>query len=234
MSNFDPDTPSENDWEERGDLAWNEFDWEQYLREQDDVFHRYLAFYEQLREHPERIDEVARFMRWDESDWTSESVGTEEFETADEDEEEENEASFKAEPYTLHKSPVFIATKAIFLSLKRAWERIATDGNKVPQSLAIPVLSSLHRGEEHAVLAVQALDFGDFAMAVSLLKRALSELNRTLALLSENTTHASRALQYFRSDALPRLFDLREIWLRVMKECRQELDRPSENDDTEE
>ena len=60
MSNFDPDTPSENDWEERGDLAWNEFDWEQYLREQDDVLHRYLAFYEQLREHPERIDEVAQ------------------------------------------------------------------------------------------------------------------------------------------------------------------------------
>jgi hypothetical protein len=233
MSNFDPDSPSENDWEERGDLAWNEFDWEQYLREQDDVLHRYLAFYEQLREHPERIDQVAHFMHWDESVWSSESSTSEETEAVDETDDSEDEASFDTEPYTLHKSPVFIATKAIYLSLKRAWEHIAIDPAKVPQPLAINLQTSLHRGEEHAVLAVQALDFGDFAMAVSLFKRALCELNRTLSFLDERTTNSSRSLAHFRSDALPRLFDLREIWLRVMNECRQELERPTESDDEE-
>jgi len=233
MSNFDPDTPSENDWDERGDLAWNEFDWEQYLREQDDVLHRYLAFYEQLREHPERIDEVAHFMHWDEGVWTSESVSMEDDGTEEEETEAQDEASYKAEPYTLHKSPVFIATKAIFLSLKRAWERIATDNAKVPQTLAIALQTSLYRGEEQAILAVQALDFGDFAMAISLLKRALRELNQTLALLDDRAANVSRALGHFCQDARPRLFDLREIWLRVMNECRQELERPSEGDDNE-
>jgi hypothetical protein len=233
MSNFDPDTPSENDWEERGDLAWNEFDWEQYLREQDDVLHRYLAFYEQLREHPERIDEVAHFMHWDEGVWTSESVSMEDDGTEEEETEAQDEASFRAEPYTLHKSPVFIATKAIYLSLKRGWERIATDNSKVPQTLAITLQTSLYRGEEQAILAVQALDFGDFAMAISLLKRALRELNQTLALLDERAASASRPLGHFCQDARPRLFDLREIWLRVMNECRQELERPSEGDDSE-
>jgi hypothetical protein len=233
MSNFDPDTPSENDWDERGDLAWNEFDWEQYLREQDDVLHRYLAFYEQLREHPERIDEVAHFMHWDEGVWTSESVSMEDDGTEEEETEAQEEASYNAEPYTLHKSPVFIATKAIYLSLKRAWERIATDNAKVPQTLAIALQTSLYRGEEQAILAVQALDFGDFAMAISLLKRALRELNQTLALLDDRAANASRALGHFCQDARPRLFDLREIWLRVMNECRQELERPSEADDSE-
>jgi hypothetical protein len=233
MSNFDPDTPSENDWEERGDLAWNEFDWEQYLREQDDVLHRYLAFYEQLRDHPDRIDEVAHFMRWDETVWTSESSTSEEIETDEEEPEEQEDESCNAEPYTLHKSPVFIATKAIYLSLKRAWERIAIDATKVPQPLAITLLSSLQRGEEQAILAVQALDFGDFAMAVSLFKRALCELNQTLSLLDERAANGSRSLSHFRSDALPRLFDLREIWLRVMNECRQELERPADGDDSE-
>jgi len=233
MSNFDPDTPSENDWEERGDLAWNEFDWEQYLREQDDILHRYLAFYEQLRDHPDRIDEVAHFMRWDESVWTTDSSASEEIETEDETSEEQDDDSYKAEPYTLHKSPVFIATKAIYLSLKRAWERIAVDADKVPQPLAITFLSSLQRGEEQSVLAVQALDFGDFAMAVSLFKRALCELNRTLSLLDECALSGSRSLSHFRSDALPRLFDLREIWLRVMNECRQELERPADGDDSD-
>jgi len=233
MSNFDPDSPSENEWEERGDLAWNEFDWEQYLREQDDVLHRYIAFYEQLREHPERIDEVAHFMQWDESVWTSESVSMEVDDDEEETTEEQDEAAFRAEPYTLHKSPVFIATKAIYLSLRRAWERIATDNTKVPQALALTLQTSLYRGEEQATLAVQALDFGDFAMAISLLKRALRELNQTLALLDERAAGASRALGHFCQDARPRLFDLREIWLRVMNECRQEIQRPTDSDESE-
>ena len=99
--------------------------------------------------------------------------------------------------------------------------------------LAIAFQSSLQRGEEHAVLAVQALDFGDYAMAVSLFKRALCELNQTLSLLDERAVNGSRSLSHFRTDALPRLFDLREIWLRVMKECRLELERPSEGDESE-
>lgn len=231
MSNFDPNSPSDNDWDERGDLAWNEFDWEQYLREQDDVLHRYLAFYEQLRDHPDRIDEVAHFMRWDEGVWTSDSTQLDE--NTDNDAPVE-EADYSAEPYTLHKSPVFIATKAIYLSLKRGWERIAIDPAKVSQALAVNFQTSLHRGEEQAILAVQALDFGDYAMAISLLKRALGELNQTLALMDSPAMEGSRAVANFRHDALPRLFDLREIWLRVMNECRQELRRPADGTDLEE
>ncbi len=231
MSNFDPNSPSENEWEERGDLAWNEFDWEQYLREQDDVLHRYLAFYEQLRDHPDRIDEVAHYMRWDEGVWSTDA-GSPESETVMENAPEtDEEPNFRAEPYTLHKSPVFIATKAIYLSLKRAWERIAADPSKIAQPLAINFLGSLHRGEEHAMLAIQALDFGDYAMATSLFKRALGELNRSLSLLENGMQSTSRAMKHFHEDALPRLFDLREIWLRVMNECRQELRRPIEGDE---
>lgn len=230
MSNFDPNPPSDNEWDERGDLAWNEFDWEQYLREQDDVLHRYLAFYEQLRDHPERIDEVAHYMRLGEGIWHTDSAKDD-----DDDTDADDDDSFSAEPYTLHKSPVFIATKAIYLSVKRAWERIATDASKVPQPLAITFQTSLHRGEEHAMLAVQALDFGDYAMATSLLKRALAELNQTLALLTGGCSEkSSRALRNFHDDTLPRLFDLREIWLRVMNECRHELQRPIEGDESDE
>ncbi|HEX2101818.1 MAG TPA: hypothetical protein VHF69_14185, partial [Candidatus Synoicihabitans sp.] len=83
-----------------------------------------------------------------------------------------------------------------------------------------------------ATLAIQALDFGDYAMAISLFKRALRELNGSLALLSSEA-HGSRAFTTFRDHALPRLFDLREIWLRVMNECREELERPVEDEDEE-
>jgi len=234
MSNFDPDGPSENEWEDRGDLAWNEFDWEHYLRDQDDVLHRYLAFYEQLRGHPERLDEAAHLMGWDKESWSSDAGDVE-----DEDEDDAEPSlddrpdlsDYDAEPYTLQKNPVFVATKAIYLSIKRSWERIASDSERVPQTLALSFQTALYRGEEQAVLGIHALDFGDYAMAISLFKRALRELNLSLSLLDEKAISHSRGLAHFRQDAFPRLFDLREIWLRVMNECRQELERPADSDE---
>ncbi len=238
MSNFESDGPSDNDWDDRGELAWNEFDWEKYLREQDDVIHRYLAYYEKLHSHPDRIDEVAHMMGWDEESWSSDSAETVTRESAaapsDNDGATGDDLSdFGTDPYTLHKNPIFIATKAIYLSLKRAWERIAPEASKVPQPLAIALHASIYRGEEQAMLAIQALDFGDYAMAISLFKRALRELNQSFALLGTPAVASLPAVVRFSEDALPRLFDLREIWLRVMTECREELERPVEEDDEE-
>lgn len=227
MSNFDSDGGSENQWDDRGDLAWNEFDWERYLREQDEAINRYLRFYDGCKNTADRLDQVAEKMNWDHDDWN---------EDGDAPEQKENEADEtlgdeQDEVYTLHKNPIFIATKSIYLGLNRTWQAMATDGAKVPQPLAVALLASLHHGEEHAVQAIHALDFGDYAMAVSLFKRALSALNGSFALASDDRMALHPDLQAWRDDALPRLFDLREVWLRVIAECRDELERPLEDDD---
>ncbi len=228
MSDFDSDSLPDGEWDERGELAWNEFDWENYLREQDAVIRRYLTHYERLKHQPERIDEVAHLMGWDEQVWGAEDVDDTE-ETADA--APANPGEFDLEPYTLHRNPVFIATKAIYLGLTQAWLRLAADANKVAQPLALAFQATLHRGEQQSALAIQALDLGDYAMAISLFKRALREINASLSLLDERAAAHHPAAAEFREDALPRLFDLREIWLRVMNECRSELERPVEDDD---
>ena len=226
MSDYDSDSGPENEWEERGELAWNEFDWERYLREQDDTIHRYLGFYEAFRNNPNRIDAVAEQMGWGQGNWSEAPAEEETAEVAEEDSAADVPEYGEPEVYTLHKNPIFIATKAIYLGVKRQWELNAGDSAKVPAALALALLASLHRGEEQAVQAIHALDFGDFAMSVSLFKRALSALNESLTLL--NSAEASRhpAVLTYREETLPRLFDLREIWLRVTAECREELDRP--------
>lgn len=229
MSNFDSDGGAENEWDERGDVAWNEFDWERYLREQDGSVQRYLQFYEACKGQADRIDEVADLMGWGQGDWTDDEGSTEESTVAKTD-EDENFEDDDDEVYTLHKNPIFIATKAICLNLKRRWEIAATDAGKVPQPLALAFLSSLHREEEEAVHAIHALDFGDYAMAISLFKRALSSLNASLGMLNAETAKKHRAVVAYREDALPQLFDLREIWLRVITECREELERPTEDE----
>ncbi len=226
MSNFDSDGGPDGDWEDRGDLAWNEFDWERYLREQDEAIHRYLQFYEAAKESPDRIDDVAEKMGWGQGDWSDEP------ETDDAGDTDDDETDFEKEEdvYTLHKNPIFIATKGIYLGLNRSWQAIAIDSTKVPQPLAVQLLAALQRGEEQSVQAIHALDFGDYAMAVSLFKRALSALNSTLALINSETVGRHRAVMEWREEAQRRLFDLREIWLRVIAECREELERPMDDE----
>jgi len=214
MSEFDSDSLSDNEWEENGELAWNEFDWEVYLREQEGAIHRYLGFYEALKPGSERIDEVADKMGWD----RAESEETE-------DRENPEKVLFSDEIYTLQKNPVFIATKALFLSLRRAWETTASKPGRVPQPLAVAFLSSLHRCEEQAVMAVHALDFGDYTMAICLFKRALAALNGCFAHIGSDAADASPAICEFREEMRCRLFDLREIWLRVISDCREDSDR---------
>jgi hypothetical protein len=226
MSNFDSDGGSENQWEDRGDLAWNEFDWERYLREQDEAVHRYLRFYESCKGCADRIDQVAEKMNWAQDDWSESDTEGDDFSDDDDDDDDED----PEDVYTLHKNPIFIATKAIYLGLNRSWGTVATQSGKVPQGLAVRLLASLHFGEEQAVQAIHALDFGDYAMAVSLFKRALSALNGSLALLSDDHISRHRHVVAWRDEAMPSLFDLREVWLRVMAECREELDRPVDDE----
>ncbi len=226
MSNFDSDGGPDFEWEDRGDLAWNEFDWERYLREQDDAIERYLKFYDACRLSAERLDEVAEKMNWSQDDWTDDGdVEEAQEQTADEDDFERPD-----DVYTLHKNPIFIATKAIYLGLNRSWQALSTEAANMPQSAGMSLLASLHAGEDHAVQAIHALDFGDYAMAVSLFKRALSALNGTLALLNTDAIAQSTPAAKWRDEALPQLFDLREIWLRVMAECRDELERPMDDE----
>jgi hypothetical protein len=230
MSNFDSDGGPGNEWDERGDLAWNEFDWERYLREQDEAILRYLKLYEACKDTTDRIDQVAEKMNWGQDDWSEGESEERTEETADTAEDEAFEEEEDDDVYTLHKNPIFIATKAIYLGLDRSWQTLASDAARVPQPLAVAILASLHRGEEQAVQAIHALDFGDYAMAVSLFKRALSALNGSLALLNADPVARHRHVHAWRDEALPQFFDLREIWLRVIAECREELDRPVDDE----
>ncbi|HEY1792234.1 MAG TPA: hypothetical protein VGG34_04900 [Opitutaceae bacterium] len=220
MSDFDSDSLSENEWEENGDLAWNEFDWEVYLREQEGAIHRYLGFYESLSASPDRIDEVADRMGWDRGE-------------PDDDGERENaeKVTYSDDIYTLQKNPVYIATKALFLSLQRSWEKAASDAGKVPQPLAVGFLSALHRCEEQAVMAIHALDFGDYAMAVCIFKRALAALNDCFALIASPAAERTEAVRSARDEMRTKLFDLREIWLRVISDCREDTERQADEED---
>ncbi len=193
-----------------------------YLGEQETAVQDYLKHYDQLAEAPDRIDEVARGMGWELAE--DATIETEN----DEDSEEAFDGDW--DPYTLHRNPVYISTRALYLSLIAQWERVAAQPGRVPAALAITLQASLYRGNEQVLQGVQALEMGDYSLAICLFKQALRELNVTLARLSQPDVAGNSPATRVREYAVPRLFDLREIWLRVMNECRQDRsdDLPSE------
>ncbi|RXK56634.1 hypothetical protein ESB00_12420 [Oleiharenicola lentus] len=218
MTNPESDGLFDNDWDDCGELSWTEADWQKYLANQETAVRDYIKYYDQLPASMDRIDEAARRMGWElAADETPEAL-------------EEDEIDLDAtneifdgpwDPYTLHRNPVYISSRALYLSLIAHWERVAAQPGRVPPALGITLQALLYRGHEQALQAVQALEMGDYTLAVVLFKRALQELNLTLARLNEPDAGATPLALRYKEYATPRLFDLREIWLRVMNECRQ-------------
>lgn len=219
MTNQESDGLFENDWEERSELAWTEAEWQRYLAEQEKSVQEYIRAYDRLARAPDRIDQVARRLGWEPAD---DDIAA----AADAAPEAESSGSpgESWDPYTVHRNPVYVATKALHLGLIGHWERLATRPESgVPVTLALGLQGTLHRGHETALHGIHALEMGDYTLAVCFFKRALGELNASMSALHTAGT-ASPALVRYRDYALPRLFDLREIWLRVMNECRLEAD----------
>lgn len=218
MTNPDSDGLFDNDWDDCGELSWSEADWQKYLANQETAVREYIKHYDQLPATMDRIDEAARRMGWELADVPEALI-------EDSGDALEDAEIFEGDwdPYTLHRNPVYISTRALYLSLLAHWERVAAQPDRVPSALGITLQALLYRGNEQALQAVQALEMGDYTLAVVLFKKALRELNHTIARLNEPDAVATPLAVRYKEYAMPRLFDLREIWLRVMNECRQNL-----------
>lgn len=212
---------SPDDGEEHGELVWNEFDWERYLRQRDEAVNEYQRSYDKAAPAPDRLDEVARQLGW-EPTLDGDIAG-------DEDDDDFDDSDL--DPYTLHRNPVYVATRALFAGLLQRTEAITVAGEGLTPAQAFPLLRTLHLAEMAVVLGVQSLDLGDNTLGISQLKRALGLLNGAMALLPDTSAEADAAGAEFQRYALPRLFDLREICLRVVRECRQEQERPLDDDE---
>jgi len=229
MKNFDYDNFSEGDWDDRGDIAWNEFDWERFLKRQDNESARFIRVYNSLAGKPNRIDETAQILGWDSSDWSmndfsvemdmpdSEILGT----SAPLEDEDRD-----IDPYTIHRHPLFIASQGLFDSIIFTWEALLKDeAVELSAQACFDLMQSLSNGKLEALLALQALDLADYALTISELKRAMCTLNSGFAVLDPLEDHSNPKVNFFVKEAKQRLFDVREIWLRVMYDCRVELNR---------
>lgn len=218
-----PEPNNEGEWDEKENLLWNETEWRNYLDSLDKETERFLKFYAELAGIPERLDETAHLMGWESEDgfWNDIDISDESFAL---ERKEDIENSNDAECYTLHGHPLFIVTRSLYRDLRRIWETLMQQsGGTLSPSLVWELADSFNNGETDAILAVQAVDLEDYALALCHLKNALASLNTSLSIVSSAASCNPPLASAFQKELHQRLFDLRELWLRAMHDCREQV-----------
>ena len=236
MANYESENFFDGDWDDKGDIAWNEFDWARYLQRCDAETAKFREVYRHLIDRPDRLDEAARKMGWDRDDWSAsmeeeidetpnaEGFSIPDFSEFSNDLRPENASSEEGDPYSAQRHPVYVVTRALALDIEMFYMRLISQPElRISAALAWDSATSLRDVEMHVGMAVNSLDLGDFALAICYFKRCFTNLNKLLADISRLSEFLPpRLSEPFTEKVSTRLFDLREIWLRVISECREE------------
>ncbi len=236
MNGDSPDFFDEDSWDEEIAPDWKEGDWQRYLADASRSVERFIRLYRKTRRHPEHLDLTAHLMGWNTSDWTCDESffeterGRKMLEALATERIEEEPA--EEDPYTLHQHPVFIAARALYHMIGQAFERELKKGvSAIPAIFVWDFSRLLSNGERSAVLATQSVDMGDLDLGVIHFKQLLASVNASLGLINVWEDHFVRSPDAFAAEARTCLFDLREIALRVIYECRQEVRRPPSDEE---
>lgn len=221
MGSYEQDSNPENDWDDSWETIWNEFDWEQYLRNEDDAIAKYQTLYNKLVRSANRLDEVALFMGWQQAPILQ-----------SEDAAPDGDATDSSpQPYTLHRHPLFISSKALHGWLLEKWgQHVALCSEQISTTKTLALVSSYSESDYYGLLAVTALDLDDYALAIAYFKRGMVSINKALSLLADFEETGIEPLPTYVKQARIRLFDIREIWLRVSSDCRSTIARGSDED----
>lgn len=227
MSQYHPEGFSDGEWDDREDLSWNEHDWRRFLQRQQQEVARFANLYLKHCYESDHLDTVAKEMGWDVSEWSAVDPDTDEEADAARDEEVGD-----FDPYTIHRHPVFVVSSGIFAQLRFIAETLLARGRmKTVSAKALWNFGhALGDGERNMLLALQSLDMGDFILSVIHLKYALRAINQCMRWAEELVGQADHANE-FRLESRIRLFDLREVCLRLISDCREEERRGFRDND---
>lgn len=202
-------------------IRWKESDWKAYLDRNDAEIERFMLLYESLEDDASRIDNTAKLMGWESLEITDD----------DEDDDEAGEDASSSEPYTLHRHPVLIASRALFNLLRRHWMSHMDARTPMDARKAWEIAAHLGSMEQQLALGISSADLGDYALAVCHFKTAVAAVNPALAHMTRATQSMKTPVSTDKSLAQIReiLFDLRDVWLRLARDTRTEMRKQSDD-----
>ena len=116
MSQYDFENNQEGEWDDSGEVAWNEADWQKFLRNSDKEISKFISAYNKVSDSHDRLDAAAAIMGWHREDWSSQDDDLDEEEIKQIKSVEMEELN-KIEPYTIHRHPIYISSAGLYAYL---------------------------------------------------------------------------------------------------------------------
>jgi len=215
----------DGNWEDRVEPEWGEADWRRYLTAADREVFRFLNFYRRFRRFPDHLDLTAHLMGWDTAEWepNADFLATPVGRLFDQiRNSQQHDATELDQPLTSHRHPVFIAGRGLIARLRALWDMLMRNQSAAREDgiFSWTYANGLNRVEMHVILGAQALDLGDLELAICHFKDTLASRNELMRLVQSRSPVRK---QGFAGEAIDILFDLREVCLRVLSECRDDI-----------
>ena len=205
------------------DRAWDEYEWERFLQQQDHKTEKYMELLEKYLDHPQRDQIIAREMGWTQllnaDDWSDEVDALLADESTSPEDEEAGAASNAAsatEGFEDHS--LYRAAFALTVWIDQMFDENAALQND-PAAVKLATHSALASAKLAAALSDDDVD--ELGMTIAYLKRALKaitvSMEAAVQLLSERSIspHQHSVLKQ-------RLFQVRDGIITLMGEYRGE------------
>jgi len=213
------------DFEREPERAWDEYDWERFLQQQDQKTEKYMDLLEKYLDDPRRDEIIAREMGWSglvgENNWSDEidALMSEEWKPADENEEPSDQKNSPTETFEEHG--LYRAAFALTVWIDKLFDQYPSLQNE-PAAVKLATHSALASAKLAAALSDDEGD--EIGMTIAYLKRALKAI--TLSMEAAARLFSDKLVAATQYAVLQqRLFQVRDGIITLMGEYRGEWRR---------
>lgn len=215
----------ENNNDDFREVHCSESQWRKILLRAQNEVERFLKFYETLPvgDDEDRLDKCAGAMGWQFSIEESKTPIAEIDTYAG-----ENKNPAPLPIYSLQNMPECIAVNALCKFIKKRWAdlfMLPYGAGKLPARVGASLLTMLASTEQNMMFAIDAMDAGEYALALTHAKLAHAALNKHFAemesvpAVSQNAVYAKLVAELYQGS-----FDLRDLCLRLIRDARGEIE----------
>ena len=209
-------------FEHEPERAWDEYDWERFLQQQDHKTERYMELLEKYLDDPQRDQIIAQEMGWTQlleaKDWSAE---VDALLDPDEPDDDEGEAQSPVPSDTFEDHSLYRAAFGLTIWIDRLFDQDSSLQNE-PAAVKLATHSALASAKLAAALSDDGVD--EIGMTIAYLKRALKAITMSMdaasQLLGEKLITAEQ-----HSVLQQRLFQVRDGIITLMGEFRGEWRR---------
>lgn len=206
------------------DRAWDEYDWERFLQQQDQKTEKYMELLEKYIDDPQRDEIVAREMGWvhlseeETEDWNEEAESF--LDESGEGEEDEDSAMspINASAESFEQHVLYRAAFALTIWIDQLFEASPALQND-PAAVKLATHTALAAAKLAAALSDEEAE--ELGMTIAYLKRALKAV--TVALDASGQLRADKSITAEQHSAVAqRIFQVRDGIILLMGEFRGE------------